>query len=138
MLNPMKTDTAYQYQKRLLMVDALGAFSTAVTIGGIFAPQIVQTGLPDYVLYAMAAVAGCFFLIGAISLFVLSNLGPPLCWLAILNLLYCLASLSICALFSNSLTSLGIIYFSVEVLIVCILAWFEWKASGRALASQKV
>ena len=123
--------------KRLLLIDIFGALATSLATAFLLAAEIIPTGLPVNFLYVMAIVAGGFFATGLGAFWFLSDHRHALRWLAVLNVMYCLAILVCCAVYSKNLTMLGLWYFSFESVIVVTLAFLEFQASRSSIKRQK-
>jgi len=54
---------------------------------------------------------------------------------AVLNAMYCIATIGICVACYSRLTIWGVLYFSAEVIIVLSLAWWEWSVSRKIQAT---
>jgi hypothetical protein len=119
--------------KKILIIDLIGALATASATGLLLATEWFATGVPSWLLCVLAIVAAgyaCFDFIGLIRV---TNLRIPLAFIAILNLLYCFSTIAICWIYSNELTTFGLLYFLVEVAIVVPLACWELTIASRQL-----
>lgn len=116
----------------IVAIDAAGAFVTAILTFFLLAGEIVPTGLPTLILQFMAAVAALYGVFGVIG-FVL-KLAPQMMLrtLAVLNLVYAVAAIAVCAINRDQLTPVGTIYFAVECAILFALAAFEWSVANNA------
>jgi len=116
--------------KKLFLVDSFGALLSAVLLAGVLAQFEQFIGLPSWILYLLAAIAMIF---AAFSLFcflrVDSNWQSYLHTIAILNISY--SGLTIVFLISNwiTLTVYGLLYFSIELSLVLLLAYTELKTA---------
>jgi hypothetical protein len=111
----------------ILLLDLFGALVTSLATALLLASERVPTGVPSWILYAMAAIALGFACFDAVGLFLVSDPRIPLAVIAILNLIYCVASILICCVHASELTLIGTIYFSFEVVVVAALACWEWN-----------
>jgi hypothetical protein len=114
--------------KRLFLIDSVGAFCTAFFLAAILATFETLFGMPQKVLYRLALVAGGF---GVYSLccyfFVSSNWRSYLRIIMMANLLYGLVSIALVAYFYLRLTTLGLIYFLLELLVLGGLILLEQR-----------
>jgi hypothetical protein len=127
---PLTADKRASKLKRLLLVDAAGAFLTAILLITVVAGLQAYFGMPRQVVYILALLA-CLY--GTYSLccyfFLKNNQAPYLKLIAVANLIYCCVIVGLLFNFYQQLTVLGLIYFSAEVMIICVLALIEFKAT---------
>ena len=121
--------------RRILMIDALGAFVTFLVTALLLATEWIPTGLPVTFLTLMAYIASGFCFIGVVALTLLRDLRVPLRLLSVLNFTYCMTTVAFCVMHSSTLTFWGFNYFLVEVIVVSILALWEWKVSSGTTAA---
>jgi hypothetical protein len=122
--------------KSLFLIDSLGAFLTAFLLGVILTSYEVYFGMPARVLYPLSALAcvfglysmGCYF-------WVRSHWRPFLKAIALANLAYCLLTTGLVFLFYQSLTILGILYFSGELIVISVLIYIELSAVSKKTRS---
>jgi len=110
--------------KRLFMVDGFGALLTAFILITILARFESLFGMPSTVLYFLSSVA-CLYAIYSFCccFFIPSNWIPYLKAIIIANSIYCCLTIGLLFYFYQSLTILGLIYFSLEIMvIVCLIA----------------
>jgi len=118
----------------IFLTDGLGALLTAFFLGGVLARWEAFFGMPKSVLYPLAAVG---LLLAAYSLgchfFKVKRRRSFLLGIAMANLVYCLVSLALVALFFERLTVWGVVYFVLEVCVVGVLAGIEIRlATGSS------
>ncbi len=111
-------------KKNLLLFDCAGAAVTCV-VTGLILTTVVQTGLPTGLLWALAATAALFACFDLYAYFHASDACWPLATIGLLNLTYCLTAIMFCVAFASTVTMLGVIYFTVESMIVIPLAALE-------------
>lgn len=116
--------------KTLFLIDGLGALLSAFLLGVILVQFEAYFGMPQQVLYFLAAIPCLFALYDFYCYFrVHKNRGPFLKIIALANLLYCCLSIGLVILHFPQLTPLGLIYFFLEFIIVIALAGMELKTA---------
>ncbi len=129
----MELSRLARYPRNVLLLDLIGALTTSLVTGILLTTDRFATGVPDWILYIMAAAALGFAGYDAAGLALSSDLRTPLAVIATLNLLYCAASLVVYYTHANELTLLGKVYFPAEVIVIVLLASWERKlADGSA------
>lgn len=116
---------------RLFLIDGLGALLSAIMLGLVLPFFYAFIGLPLLVLYVLAVPAVIFCIYSLLCAY-----GKPKHWqkwmktIAVLNLIYCLATAALLLLHSDQLVWLGWVYFIGEFAIVIGLATIEIKKSN--------
>ncbi len=113
--------------KSIFLLDAIGALVSFIFLYIILRKLIHLIGMPDDVLVFLAGFALGFFAYSlSCYIFVKSRHWRWLFVIIVANLLYCL--LSLFYMFENyqSLTKLGVFYFSLEKLIVLYIVYVEY------------
>lgn len=120
------------FARRLFLLDGLGAVLSAFMHGVILVSLESIIGMPSNVLFVLAAVA-CIFAFYSLlcSCRIGENWRPFLKAIAVLNLLFCIASFGLMIYFYQHLTVWGVLYFAGEIIAVTGLAMFEWKSASR-------
>ena len=117
--------------RNLFLIDGFGAILSAFLLGVVLTKFESTFGMPSKVLYFLC-VLPCLFAIYDFSSYlrVTRNLSSFLKAIAIANLVYC--SITVCLLISHfpKLTTLGFIYFFLELVIVVILAGIELRTAA--------
>jgi len=114
--------------RKVFLIDGIGALVSMILHGFVMIRLETYIGMPRVVLYYLAFAASCFaFYSFACFLFSQDNWRSLLKIIAFVNLSYCLATLILILYFSQSLTSLGLLVFFLEIGIVSTLAILEWK-----------
>lgn len=112
------------------LIDGVGALASGISLYFIIGSFVSVFGMPTSVIQNLAILP---FLYCVYSLSC-HNLKPQsgiyLKIIAILNLIYCMISISLMIRYANEIKPLGYVYFIVEKLIVIPLAIWEWKVSG--------
>jgi hypothetical protein len=119
--------------RKLFLIDGFGAVLSAILLGLVLTSFKPWFGMPVNVLYILASLAALFALY-SFSCFLLN----PRNWklflkvIAFTNLTYCCLTLSLVYLYFADLTSLGVAYFLLEIIIIAVLSATELKiAFGR-------
>lgn len=117
-----------QHPRRLFFVDAVGAFLTAFFLFAILRPFHEHIGMPPMVLAWLAAIALGFFIYSS-TCCLLCNRRFRLFIriIAIANLLYCAATFGLVLFYFPQMTVLGIGYFLIEIVLVLMLVYMEFK-----------
>ncbi len=116
--------------KQLFFVDGLGAWVSAFFLSMVLAKFEPIFGMPLNVLIILALVPGFFILYSfGCYFFLKDNWSPYLKGIAIANSLYCLVTLGLVMYHYEKLTFFGVGYFVVEILIVGVVIFLEFKAS---------
>lgn len=113
--------------QRLFLIDGIGAIISALLLSILLGQNFEFFGMPQEVLYKLAALAG-IFAIYSISCYLLlrSTYKPFLLIIAIANLLYCCITLVLMYKFFYQLTVAGVLYFVAEKIIVCCIVYIEF------------
>jgi hypothetical protein len=116
--------------KRIFMADSLGAAMTTFFIFGIMRPLHEYFGLPKAELTYLSLIAFGFFVYSAACfLLVKARWRGFLRLIALANLSYCGLTLALMIKYNNLSTSLGLIYFSAEILLIVSLSYIELSVS---------
>src|SRR6056297_3081866 len=116
--------------RTLFLIDAAGAFATALLLSQVLARFESVFGMPRHTLFILAGIALCF-LIYSISCYFLvdENPGKFLNVIAAANTMYCILTLSLMIMHASTLTLPGYAYFIGEIMIILTLVWLEFRAS---------
>ena len=88
--------------------------------------------MPIVALYLLSAIAAAFFLSsGACYLLIKTSRGPYLRMIALANIVYCFLTFSLVIYYWELMTAFGLVYFSMEALIILYLARIELSAVNR-------
>jgi hypothetical protein len=116
--------------KKLFLADGLGALLTSVLLIALLTTFNESFGMPLKAVYVLASVAFVYFIYSiSCYLFLGHNWNPYLKLIAIANLFYCFATITLVVFFYQSLTSLGVIYFIAELIIIFCLLLIEFKTA---------
>ncbi len=112
--------------KKLFLIDALGAITTALLLSQVLTRFESFFGMPKNYLIPLALAAAVFALYSfSCFLFAKAHQNNLLKIIAIINSIYCLITLSLIFLLFEQLTIWGIGYFLGEIIIVLILVQAE-------------
>lgn len=114
--------------KRLFLIDAGGAFVTAVLLFAVLRIFHPYFGMPVDKINILSIIALLFCMYSMMCFFLLGNNWKPfLRIISIANLFYCCLTMALVIYYYPVLTALGVIYFSGELIIIGILVFLEWK-----------
>lgn len=118
--------------KKLFLIDGLGALLSAFLLGVILVQFEPLFGMPRKALYFLSATA-CLFATysGLCYVFLKKNHAVYLKPIAWANLLYCCLTIVLTVYFYKELTTLSIIYFLAEVMVIVTLAMIELRAASE-------
>ncbi len=114
--------------KRIFLVDGIGAFVSAISLGLILTRFERVFGMPIHVLNYLALAAVVFFFFS-----ITCYLRLPRKWklflktIAITNFTYCLITIFLVFKFHEQLTFWGHLYFILELMIIVALVNVEWR-----------
>jgi cobalamin synthase len=116
--------------RKLFLTDGAGALLTAaMNILLILFEEYI--GMPVGMLYYLlaAAVTFAFF---SFACYYTNPANPSLSLkiIAIANTFYCLTTLLLVLVFYKRLSIIGLIYFSVEIVVIALLIWVEWATAN--------
>ncbi|MFK7811754.1 MAG: hypothetical protein AB8B59_04615 [Maribacter sp.] len=120
--------------KNLFLIDGIGALVSIFFLGFVLVWLEDKIGMPINVLYILAGLP-VFFALYSFScyFFLKKNWKPFLKGIAILNLLYCFLTIGLLFFYDHKLTFLGWLYFTLELLVIVIIAGIELKASQSTI-----
>ncbi len=102
----------------------VGALATALSTG-LLLTTVLPTGLPTWILVVMSITAAGFACFDLAAYYYWPDECWPLNVVGLLNLLYCAGAIVASWIYLPSMTSLGMLYFSMECAIVIPLGVFE-------------
>ncbi len=116
--------------KQFLLIDGIGALVTIFFLGIVLVHYEPYFGMPKTILYGLVVAPGIFALYSFSGYFFLkSTWAKYLRVVALGNLAYCVATSYLIFCYYANLTSLGLLYFIGEILVILILVWFEWRST---------
>ncbi|GAA4769207.1 hypothetical protein GCM10023230_18920 [Flavobacterium hankyongi] len=111
--------------KQLILIDILGASVTTVLLFIVVKNFNQFFGVDIYEINTLAIIALSICCFGVVCWFTNKKFSKPLLYtLAIFNLLYCLITIIILNS-STNLTIYGVLYFTIEVVIIISLAFLR-------------
>ena len=114
--------------KRLFLFDGLGALLTAFFLFVILRSFNGYFGMPKTTLNFLSIIALAFSVYSFCCFFLISNNWHPfLKAISIANLLYCCLTVGLVIYHYPLMTTLGVTYFLIEIVMVCVLVFFEIK-----------
>lgn len=134
MINALRTTINYLTNKPkiLFLIDALGAMLTTFLLFVVFRNFNEYIGLPKTILSLLSAISMCFCLYSTVCfLYLKTNWTLFIRIISYANLLYCVLTIGQLITYTSIITTLGIIYFSTEGIIVCLLVYIELKVATK-------
>lgn len=115
----------------MLLMDAIGAFVTAFMLGIVLANNTDIFGMPTDVLYPLAGVALCFAVYSFCGYLFAQKYGMYIRIIALANLSYCIAGATLTIMHMHVLTTLGLMYFAGEIILIMVIANIEWQVAKK-------
>lgn len=118
--------------KKLFIIDGLGALLSAFLLGFVLVIFKDDVGIPLGTLYLLASFPIAFAIFDFYC-YLKGNktTGTFLKIIALLNVQYCIVSFGFALYHSETLTSLGWIYISIEILIILLLSAIEFTVGKQ-------
>jgi hypothetical protein len=121
--------------KTLFLTDSLGAMVTAFLLFVVLRRFNEYIGMPKTILVYLSVIAVSFCTYSTICfLFLKRNWIPFIRAISYVNLLYCVLTIGLLISYHSVLTTLGIIYFLVEIAIICVLVYIELTVAATIKA----
>lgn len=115
--------------KRIFLVDSVGAFLTAFFLAIVLTTFEEYFGMPKKILVPLSIIALVYALYSVLCYyFIDQNWKLFLKSLCIANFLYCCLTIGLLFFFYASLTTLGVMYFLIEIALIGVLIAIERKA----------
>jgi len=112
--------------KQIFLVDAFGAFLTAVILFGVFLKFEKYFGMPGNILFVLSGWAFCLFVFSiGCHRFIKSNWKPFLRIIIVCNVIYTMVSLRLIIMHAEKLTGSGWIYFLLEIIVIGTIVSIE-------------
>lgn len=124
----------YYFTKKtrtLFLVDGIGAALTTFNLYFILRHFHSYFGMPTFILTYLSLI-GLIFCVYSMScfFFLKGNWTPFLRLISIGNLLYCVLTMVLAFNYFNDLTKLGLLYFSIEIVIIFIIVYIEIRVAN--------
>lgn len=118
--------------KKLFLMDGLGAFTSAFFIGIILRDYLNNVGLSSSLLIVLALIAVAFSVYSiSCYFFVKNHWRKCLRIIALSNFLYLLFTANLVIKNYDSISTIGLIYFSLELSVLSILIYLELISSSN-------
>lgn len=116
--------------KTLFLIDGLGAMLTTLLLFVVLKNFNEYFRVPKTILTFFLAISMCFCLYSTACFFFLkSNWTPFIRVISYANLLYCVLTVGLVITYKSVISTLGMVYFLVEVIIICLLVYIELKVA---------
>ena len=120
------------HPKNVFLLDGIGALVSTIFLGVVLVQLQTYIGMPKSILYTLAAMAFGYAIYSFSCYFFLNkNWSPFLKIIAFANLFHCVVTVFLMYNNYHTLTSLGIFYFAVEIIIVIGVAMLELKTANQ-------
>jgi uncharacterized membrane protein YuzA (DUF378 family) len=117
--------------KLIFLIDGFGAILSVFLLGFVLVQLENIIGMPSQTLYILAGIAGVFSVYSFFCAFRITKKWKTfLKIIALANLFYCLLTFLLLFYHHSELTSLGIIYFILEMILIVGLAIVELKIAN--------
>lgn len=118
-------------QNKIFLIDSAGAFLTAFLLFVVLRNVNEYIGIPKIILTYLASIAFIFSLYSAMCfLFLKQHWTLFIRGIGIANLLYCILTISMLIINYPSIKIIGLSYFLIEIIIICILIYIELKVAA--------
>ncbi|MDC1081262.1 hypothetical protein OAQ15_04075 [Flavobacteriaceae bacterium] len=117
--------------KKLFLIDGFGAILSAFLLGVILVKFEEIFGIPNYVLYFLATIPIFLLIYDIFCYYRHLKIGFLLKGIAVLNLIYCCASIGLISYHFSTITILGWAFIIFEIIIVSFLAMIEFRVGRR-------
>lgn len=119
-----------KHPEKAFIIDGIGALFSAFMLGFVLVRYQALFRIPLRVLYLLAFFSMLFAAYDfACVLFVNRSHVRYLKILSLINVAYCILSLSLALFHLDDITTFGWVYFIIETLIVLLIARVEWLTS---------
>lgn len=117
---------------QVFLLDGAGALLTAFLTGVILTYFHPLFGMPVEKCYVLGAVAVIFSIYSfSCAIQLKKKHAPFLKFIAITNGIYCLITTGFVIYYFSELSTLGVIYFVVETLVVAFVIALEWRVANQ-------
>jgi len=117
--------------QRVFLLDGLGALLTAFMHGFVLIKFHDQVGMPPAVLYALSVIALVFAIYSlTCAKIAKDNWRLLLRIVVVANLVFGALSIAMVFIFFHDLHLLGFVYFGLEIIVLGLIANFEYTVAG--------
>lgn len=121
-----------KYPRKLFLLDALGAFVTAIMLGVVLVRLESMFGIPPSALHLLAIIPITYVIYDLLAYsFGRNKIGLLLRGIAFLNLTYCCISIGVAISHADLITYLGWLYIIGEISIIVILSIYELNVAKK-------
>ncbi len=118
--------------KNIFLLDSIGALLTTVILLVLLKTNNDFFGMPNNILACLTGMAACLCIYSTTCyFFVAKNHSPFIVAIGIANLMYCLLTIGWVISHYRQLTFIGITYFSLECIIIMLLACLELQVVNK-------
>lgn len=115
--------------KKVFLIDGIGALLSAVLLGFVLTSFEDVFGMPRNVLFGLSSIAAVFSIYSfSCYFFNFKNLQLKLKLITSANVLYCFLTAYLVFHFYDNLTTLGLLYFILEIIVIFTLVVFERRS----------
>lgn len=118
--------------KKIFFIDGMGGVLSALFLGVVLVRMQEGIGMPVPVLYFLASIACVFAVYSMCCRFLLTAQHKPfLLAITVANILYCCVTVGLVLYFYDVLTSLGLLYFVLELIVLIALIAIELNTLAK-------
>lgn len=121
--------------RKVFLIDGIGALLTGTLLIVVIIPFNKEFGMPLSALYCLSAIAYVFSIYSFCCSYIKSDQWPSLLRaISVANCVYCILTVILLIIFTNTVTLLGFAYFTGEIIIIISLVSLEirivkkWKS----------
>ncbi len=116
--------------KLMFLIDGFGALLSVFLLGFVLVQLESWIGMPKDTLYILAGIAVFFTIYSFFCAFrIKKNWRSFLKIIAFFNLSYCILTFLLLLFHQDDITTLGVIYFLLEIIVILSLVLFEFKVA---------
>ncbi|MEW7277524.1 hypothetical protein ABW636_02895 [Aquimarina sp. 2201CG1-2-11] len=126
------------HYKKLFLIDGVGALLSTLMLGVVLVNFNDFFGMPKYILYYLAGIAGVFSIYSFTCFFrKIKKWRLYLIFIATANLLYGFLTLGLVIYLNQKLTLFGKTYFVIELIVLLILVRMEFKTATYRIKKRR-
>lgn len=124
-------DHLKQNPKKLFLIDGIGAFITVMMLLLLFDRFNEHFSFPSQIIPYLSLMGTSLFIFSTLCyLFLKNKWSTYISTVAFGNLLYCIVTLGLLALYFDQFSKIGTLYFLIETIIVGLLVYIELKVAA--------